>query len=338
MRNILSRTCLAFAALALALGAAELGVRLAAPVYDPSGMLVYRTGADGTPLGIPGFKGRMWKNTGDYDVPVEINRYGFRDSKDLAESTPDDIFVVGDSFSFGHGVREDERYSDRLGAALGKKIYNIAIPGDLRAYAQLIGHAERNGARIGRLLVGLCMENDIDDYSDAGDDEPPAADLPGFTDLGFWKAWFTEHSALYNALTTAVHAHPRICRWAERAGWVRPGRSSIFPNEGGAEAVAHTAARLAALSERYDTTVVLIGSRGLWTGAHQGTERRTHEAMREILGMMGVRVIDLRPAFETGGDPLSYHFKNDGHWNASGHRLAAETIAKALAEREHEKK
>ena len=32
--------------------------------------------------------------------------------------------------------------------------------------------------------------------------------------------------------------------------------------------------------------------------------------------MLWICVID----FEAGGNPLSYHFANDGHWNEAGHR------------------
>ena len=38
--------------------------------------------------------------------------------------------------------------------------------------------------------------------------------------------------------------------------------------------------------------------------------------------------IDLRTEFENAGNPLHFHFTNDGHWNESGHALAASVIAK----------
>jgi phospholipase/lecithinase/hemolysin len=41
-------------------------------------------------------------------------------------------------------------------------------------------------------------------------------------------------------------------------------------------------------------------------------------------------VVDLRDRFEQSGNPLSYHFANDTHWNKEGHRLAAEALAEVL--------
>jgi hypothetical protein len=44
----------------------------------------------------------------------------------------------------------------------------------------------------------------------------------------------------------------------------------------------------------------------------------------------GLLVVDPRPVFEAGGQPLQYHFANDGHWNVRGHRVAAQLLADAL--------
>jgi lysophospholipase L1-like esterase len=41
-------------------------------------------------------------------------------------------------------------------------------------------------------------------------------------------------------------------------------------------------------------------------------------------------VVDLRDRFEQSGNPLSYLYANDGHWNKEGHRLAAEALAEVL--------
>ncbi|MDP1908384.1 MAG: hypothetical protein Q8K85_08785, partial [Hyphomicrobium sp.] len=58
---------------------------------------------------------------------------------------------------------------------------------------------------------------------------------------------------------------------------------------------------------------------------------RVHKALVAALTARGIAILDLRPLFEAGGTPLIYHFNNDGHWNARGHALAGEAIAKCLA-------
>lgn len=337
MPGALKNAALWTASLILALGAAELGVRIALPAYDPSGMLRYVERPDGTPLAPAGFNGRMWKNTGDYDVPVRINRYGFRDDKDLADARPQDWFALGDSFTFGHGVRREDRYTDRLESELGVRFYNIAVPGDLRSYEKILHYARSLGADVRHLLIGLCMENDIDEYSDAGPD-PSGSLADPLWDLERLKSRLTGSSALYNLLTHAVHSSPRVDRWAVRAGLIRPNLDGIWRNAEDPAEQSGTVRQLLRLAEGTRAVIVMIPSRALWTGPSQAVEDRVHEKMKEALRQAGMSVIDLRPAFESGGDPLAYHFKNDGHWNAAGHALAARTIAQALSESKNAQK
>jgi hypothetical protein len=81
--------------------------------------------------------------------------------------------------------------------------------------------------------------------------------------------------------------------------------------------------------------VLIIPSRALWTGSEDGraTARRVHAAFLDALSREGIHVIDLRPAFEAEGAPLSYHFANDGHWSPKGHARAADVLAQGLRER-----
>lgn len=119
--------------LAVALGAVAAGllvmeglVRLTAPAYDPSGHVRFTHLPDGTAIGPPNLTRRMVKNTGDYDVEVAFNAVGFRDWKSLTTSTPDSIFVVGDSFALGWGVEERQRFSNLLQERLGRLVFNIS--------------------------------------------------------------------------------------------------------------------------------------------------------------------------------------------------------------------
>src|SRR6476469_1532678 len=98
----------------VALGILEIAVRLILPTYDPSGRVRFVRLSDGTPIGLPDRVLRQVKNTGDYDVEVRFNSWGFRDDKPLTSAVSDDLFVVGDSFAFGWGVDTRDRFSDRL--------------------------------------------------------------------------------------------------------------------------------------------------------------------------------------------------------------------------------
>lgn len=306
----------------------EGAVRLLMPAYDPAGQIDFVL-ADGFPLGPPGFVGRLWRNTGDYDVEVRINADGFRDRKDLRDSAAEDIFVVGDSFSFGWGVEESERYSNRLETLFGLPVYSIAIPTDFDGYAHLIEHARERGGVIRRLVVGVCMENDLRRYGSRPEDraEPPRQAAP--LSPSRVKYYLTRHSAFYNAATAAVHRDPTLRRLMSRIGVITESVDGMNWNVDDPEIIAESTARLARLiaeSGAQESLVLLIPSRGLWQGPNRDVERRVHAAVVAALGATGLHVLDMRPLMEKGGDPLANHFPSDGHWNVAGHNLAARAI------------
>lgn len=55
--------------------------------------------------------------------------------------------------------------------------------------------------------------------------------------------------------------------------------------------------------------------------------------LQEIASRHGLSVLDLYPEFAQRGDPESAHWRHDSHWNATGHRWAAEAIASSVATR-----
>src|SRR5260370_12426412 len=151
----------------------EIAIRFFFPFYDPSGQVRFISLDDGTVIGLPGAVLRQSKDTGDYDVEVRFNALGFRDEKLLTTATDQDLFVVGDSFPFGWGVEQRDRFSDQLQAILQRKVFNIAIPGlDFDGYHQLMRYAEANGASIGNLIISVTMENDLDVYDTSQPEGP----------------------------------------------------------------------------------------------------------------------------------------------------------------------
>lgn len=327
-RTSLARRVIAAALTVLVAGCIALGLmegltRLFFPAFDPSGRFEFRHKAGPLWLGQPGVAQRQVKNTGDYDVAVRINRHGLRDTRDIAEATAGDLVVVGDSFAWGWGVEAEERFSDRLQTLTGRRTFNLTTPTNIAGYEALLDYAKSLGAKIGQVVMAVCLENDLGVYGTADElaDDPAAG----------WKEWLAERSAAYLLLTTVVHQTPWLNALAVRAGVIIPNLEGISKNDHEPEAIESSAEKLQELSKRYRLLVVLIPSRALWVGENRAVEDRVHKDLVTALVKRGVAVLDLRPLFEKGGAPLSYHFANDGHWIAGGHALAAEAIAKCLA-------
>lgn len=313
------------AAMVVGLGLCEGLTRLFLPAFDPSGRFEFDYPVGSLMLGRPGTVARQAKNTGDYDVPVRINMHGLRDDNDVSTATPGEVLVVGDSFTWGWGVAARDRFSDRLQILTGRRTFNLSTPTDIEGYAELLAYARSRGARADRVVIAVCMENDLHGYAARPDGEASPSDTVAI------RHWLSTHSAFYLFALTVVHQTPWLRALAVETGLITPNLEGISGNEDDPRIVEASADRLLEIARRYRALVVLIPSRALWVGPSRAVEDRVHRAFAAALRQRGIDVLDLRPVLESKGTPLAYHFANDGHWNPAGHALAAEAISQHLA-------
>lgn len=305
----------------------EIAVRLALPQFSPAGDLQFFVHPDhGLPFGEPGRTFRHRKNTGDYDVTVRFNADGLRDARLIATAGPESWVVVGDSFAFGWGVESQDRFSDRLGNMTDREVFNLALPGsNIETYRKLLLWARDRGASPGLLIIAMSLENDLL--------LNPMADIGGRQGwsfpLGRIKRWFAGSSALYRATATAAHQTPWLERALVRLGLVQENEAGLGRLRPEMVDVAGTAAAVKSLCEDVQCVVGLIPSRALWVGPGQQAAAAIHDRVVAELDARGLEIVDPRAAMEATGEPLGFHFRRDGHWNAAGHGLFAELLAGA---------
>ena len=320
-----------FAVILIILIPCEYGVRLIYPVYDPSGRVKFDYNNDyQIRIGRKDYSGRQIKNTGDYDTNISFNEYGFRDRKDIAQIKPDEFVVVGDSFSLGWGVDEDKRFSDLLGQSINKPVYNIAISNNMLGYSALLKYAESKGAEIQNVILGLSMENDLQDYSAA---DKKRVISPGR--YAYLKS-FLGNFALFNLFTTYIHSSPELRNYAVNYGLIIDNIDGMPKNRLDKHVLHSSVSVLNELKSKYNLLVVVIASRGLWAGNNRAVESEVHREFINLLSDNNINFIDLKLLFEASGSPLGYHFKNDGHWNENGHSLTAHEIASYLKQYDYE--
>lgn len=330
-RRWLLRLMLLTASSAVSLLLMEAAVRVLLPHYSPRAQILFETQPDGVALGRRGATVRQANSKGDFDVSVTFNQLGLRDRKDLRAAKPGALFAVGDSFTMGWGVEEEERFSSQLERLLGEPVFNVAIPTDLRGYQRLLAYTEEQGVRVTRLVLGICMENDLRDYRDSSPSRPAPARAPAqpaFT--GRAKPWLKTHSALFIAACHNLQKILFIRHALEAAGLAKDGEVIHMQNIFNETMLASCRDEVLRLAKDREVTVLLIPARGLWLGSNQETERRVHAHFAALLRDAGLRVVDPAPRFERDGPPLGCYFKADPHWNARGHRVAAEELAKAM--------
>jgi len=312
----------------------EFALRELVPVYNPVGRVEYRC-IDGAYRGIANTQSRQWTNTGEFDVSVDINKYGFRDNKDLAQSSKSDIFVVGDSFSFGQGVEQNQRYSDILARITGASVFNISIPNNLDGYYRLLNYSRSKGAGVRNVIVGVSMENDLALYPDeisrcqSTDSSRWKESIlnPGSISLRGIKQVLNANFALYSFVSAQVQQSPSFRKIAMDLGMVSENTMFTGLGEFNEVVLKVTANRLEKISKEYDLVILIIPSRGLWQGARIEEQIRIHNRFIRLLKKKRLNVVDLKPVFEQSGNPLGYHFAVEGHWNVAGHKLAADTLA-----------
>ncbi len=338
-RGLINLTILVIAVV-VGSGLIEAGVRVLYPQFDPSGHLKLRTNDQGVPLIVgPGIY-RQVKNTGDFDVEVAVNDLGFREEKPLSASTPKDLFVVGDSFALGWGVAVEDRFSNVLERALkGPQVFNISVPTGFDGYASLIDYAKHHGAKVSRLIVGVTMENDLMDYRARGLTKLPEGhrSSPGGSRLVAVKNLLTQHSAAYFMLTTVFHATPVLKKAAVEIGLIVPNLEAPHLFNLVPRVVDPSVQRLYEITRGYgDVTILIVPSRALWVGTAEQRERaaQIHTDFVSHLRKLGMRVVDPRSRMEVSGNPLQFHFANDGHWNKKGHALAAKMLVNELEKRQ----
>ena len=307
----------------------EYAVRWMIPAFDPSGHITFQGEGGKQPyLGVPDSVQRQIKNTGDFDVTIRFNRLGFRDDRDVSSAADADWVAVGDSLSFGWGVEEEDRVTEQLEKLLGKRIFNLSVPSDLNVTSKIISYAEAQGARVGRLILFFSMEARLSNY-DAVDQEAlkPTARRLSLTAL---KNYLMTNSALYFLVTSAVHRSPRLKEIFINLGLINPNMMGFPRRKLDQQVIESSTRKLAEITAKYRSVVVVCPSRGLWVKDTAVDERQIHAALITALRQSGVIFVDTVPAFEENGRPMDYFFKNDGHWNPEGHKMLARFLAARL--------
>lgn len=144
----------------LALGTMEAAVRLTGfhPSIDPGAY---------TPVSTPGVEYTLrpnWRGE-SYGVPVVTNAWGFRGPEPATDGTGAIVFI-GDSLTFGFGVREEETYPHLFGEALRSggedvQIVNLAVPGYNADQAVAVLAARIDSLHPRCIIYGVSLNDDV---------------------------------------------------------------------------------------------------------------------------------------------------------------------------------
>jgi lysophospholipase L1-like esterase len=275
-----------------------------------------------------------------------INRRGYRGREVALARTPDRrrVVMLGDSITFGYGVRDGETFSavmETLDARL--EVVNLGVQG--YGTDQELLKLEREGLAYAPdvVVLNVCLANDLLDNAAARSiydgvypkpyfrlEEGRLVEVAAHVALSPPRRLallLSQRSALFNVLLDLTHV--------DRARYQRElaGRAEAEPAEPAFAVTFALVRRMEELTRARRAAFVALLYPSL-----RDFIRPSRRAQRflEAPELRGVTVVDLRPRFQAAGLTAEtfprYSLDGNLHLTAEGHRLAARVILEVLAE------
>lgn len=281
----------------------------------------------------PGFRGKD-----RFGHPIRINSRGLRDQEHAVPKPPKTfrILALGDSVTFGDGVRGEETFSEelerRLSARLSAEgrsaeVLNAGVRGynTLQQYLLLQETGEEHEPDL--VLVGFVLN-----------DAEPIAKQAGLIDPKYGaliriKNWVRDHSYLYAVLRRSME----LFRHRTSTGRHSETYEDQFADDHeGWRACRQALADLKRWSESRKTPLLLV-----LIPRFESLEREQdypwkplHEKVALEAGRLGIDTVDLLPEF-IGEDPSKFIIvpTDTFHPNPEGHRRIAAALERTLDQR-----
>lgn len=294
-----------------------------------------------------------WKKSSEFSVHVRTNSSGLR-GPEIPHAKPSNalrVLVLGDSFTFGAQVHEDETFVSRLGQSLeggaarlgmeGRQIETINAGVDGWSTINALAWLQTEGVRYEPdiVVVMFYTGNDPGENFDrmkavqrlVGPSEP-ASSLPA-PEL---RKSLARMSALYAAVESGVLA--KLPPALERPELPDPSllkeRKSADADrkERGWELSATFLRQMREVCDEGNVSFIVVG---IPTVEHVVNADRLPTPIRTIGREVGAPVVDLLDTFRAASAASSalLYFPKDKHWTALGHDLAAEYIAGEMLSR-----
>lgn len=315
---------------------------------------------------------------GDLTIEIKTNELGFRDDPFPPWDEVKDkkrILFLGDSFCWGFGVQKDERISEVIESFDPDiEAYNFGIAAYSTDQELLTYKMYADQIKPHAVILLFCINDLITNNSDIGHRTPKPhfhAEPDGSLTLGNVPVphppkpmpvigWIQYKSSLYQAITSAISLAQVKIGFQKQRQRAAKSKKVLDNNALGIEGVSQfdilkqkfssddiTPYLLRDLRDKCEKsgtsfTVIMVPSSHQWTERHERTPAEV-ELVNSWCRQLDIQALDLFPVFhqhyqETGANLYVFDFTDRMHWNANGHRLAAEVLYQHLqdsrAERE----
>lgn len=292
-----------------------------------------------------------WQRIGrEIDTEIRVNSRGLRDVEFTPNSEAHRIAAVGDSFTEGWGVSLPQTWSKQLEDLLKASgsdydhVFNAGRSGtNPKNYVALYRELFASDPSVNLVVVSIFLANDIIEPS-----TPDYRVAPPRTTMQRVRFFLASHSAVYSLGRRTLRQSLAVEKLLARIGM---SDLHIIPLDFSnsdlnrrrwqytAEYLTDFVARVHA--DGKNILIVLAPAKEQVIDGYMDAVLSKVGAQRSDVDLFGFRdyvlahlrgngvdVLDLTPTIldPSTPDPVNLYFRSDGHWNAEGHRVAAEAI------------
>ena len=306
----------------------------------------------------------------EYNTSARINSQGFRNNSTFSTTKPEKtvrIAAIGDSYTFGQGVNDGVPFPNQLETILKSKginseVINSGMPGSGVDWYYLTFLHYIKPLRPHMVIVGLYIGNDFSDLSYFSWATQNSDHLPTKLSAPF------EHidpDGARRSMTLPFRYRLPVIRTSHVAQWISDSffnttiapqvislngsRCMLDPNchdlDPEIQTIVTLLSRMKKEGETHSTQIAVVlipweaqlprnitQNTGMYipNETNRTSFYNTVDAHLQNAGIPTIRILDAFSSY-SGDTPLLY--KVDGHWTATGHKVAAEFIANNLLKR-----
>ena len=266
----------------------------------------------------------------EFTSTITTNNLGYRD--DNASLNNPDVLMLGDSYAWGWGVDEKDGVEKQYEKLTRRNVLNMSVPGYGSIQELLTLFAwERRGPLQGKRIFLFFCANDLQDNENTSFNAFPyfvkngsniQLHTPDKTAFDKWQdatnKWMI-HSKLAAKNVLAFYTIAAIKNMGNKD--VYKDYQATTNRLNGAEAFIYVAENLAVLQaqQQAQVTIIYIPPFSYYTTGQQDV---SHKLVADVCSKLHFRFADLTQVLD-----IDDYYPLDKHWNANGHRKAAQFLS-----------